>query len=96
MEVSSITLQRKNYTGGMRITSKGQVTIPQHIRERFGFMPNTEIEFVVRDGVVMVEAADSRRPDAADRLVASMRGAVKGGLSTDEIMRLTRHYDDDE
>ena len=29
----------------MRITSKGQVTIPQHIREELGLHPNTEVEF---------------------------------------------------
>ena len=33
----------------MRVTSKGQVTIPQEIRERFGFMPETEIDFVIDD-----------------------------------------------
>ena len=31
----------------MRITTKGQVTIPQDIRERFGLLPHTEVEFVV-------------------------------------------------
>ncbi len=34
----------------MRITSKGQVTIPQHIREELGLHPNTEVEFSVEDG----------------------------------------------
>jgi len=31
----------------MRVTSKGQVTIPAGIRERFGFLPGAEVEFVV-------------------------------------------------
>lgn len=90
----SNTATSKNYTGGMRITSKGQVTIPQHIRERYGFMPETEIDFVERDGVVVLEASTGRRPDAADRFVSAMRGSVGPGLSTDEIMQLTRDYDD--
>ena len=30
----------------MRVTTKGQVTIPQHIREKLGIFPATEIEFV--------------------------------------------------
>jgi len=29
----------------VRITSKGQVTIPQHIREKAGLLPNTEVQF---------------------------------------------------
>ena len=32
----------------MRITSKGQVTIPQEVRERFGLLPDTEVDFVVK------------------------------------------------
>ena len=35
----------------MRITSKGQVTIPQDIRERLGLLPNTDVEFAVERGV---------------------------------------------
>ncbi len=31
----------------MRITSKGQVTIPVEIRERLGLLPDCEVEFVV-------------------------------------------------
>lgn len=77
----------------MRITSKGQVTIPQHIRERYGFMPETEVEFVERDGLVVLETAIGGRPDRADRFIASVRGSVGPGLSTDEIMSLTRDYD---
>ena len=34
----------------MRITSKGQVTIPQHIREELGLHPNTEVEFKIERG----------------------------------------------
>ncbi|WP_349904089.1 AbrB/MazE/SpoVT family DNA-binding domain-containing protein [Parafrigoribacterium humi] len=79
----------------MRITSKGQVTIPQHIRERYGFMPETEIDFVERDGMVVLETVRGRRPDAADRFVASLRGTAQSALSTDEIMRLTRDYDNE-
>ena len=41
----------------MRVTSKGQVTIPVDIRERFGFLPDTEIDFVVEgDDVKIVRA----------------------------------------
>ena len=92
MQSASITVSSKNYDGPMRITSKGQVTIPQHIRERYGFMPETEVDFVERDGMVVLETVLGRRPDAADNFVASLRGSARSGLTTDEIMRLTRDY----
>jgi AbrB family looped-hinge helix DNA binding protein len=45
----------------MRITSKGQVTIPQDIRERIGLLPDTEVEFeVVGNAVTIRKARDSR------------------------------------
>ena len=34
------------------ITTKGQVTIPQEIRERAGLMPGTDVEFQIQAGVV--------------------------------------------
>ena len=36
----------------MRVTTKGQVTIPQHIREKMVITPATEIDFVEEDGRV--------------------------------------------
>ena len=42
----------------MRITSKGQVTIPQEIRERAGFLPNTEVEFIYDGKTVRLVKAD--------------------------------------
>lgn len=76
----------------MRITSKGQVTIPRAIRDRFGLLPETEVEFVVDDGVVTLVKAESTRPDRADRALAALRGSAGPGMTTDEIMALTRDY----
>jgi len=77
----------------MRITSKGQVTIPQAIRERAGFMPNTEVDFVW-DGelVYLVKSSErSGRPTRGQRAVAALRMHGAGvTMSTDEIMALTR------
>jgi AbrB family looped-hinge helix DNA binding protein len=77
----------------MRITSKGQVTIPQDIRERAGFMPNTEVDFVW-DGelVYLVKSSDrGHRPTRGQRAVAALRIHGAGiTMSTDEIMALTR------
>jgi AbrB family looped-hinge helix DNA binding protein len=76
----------------MRVSSKGQVTIPADIRERAGLLPNTEVEFLY-DGedVRLVRASDGKRPTRGQRLVAHLR-AHRGRLkmTTDEIMALTR------
>lgn len=76
----------------MRITSKGQVTIPQAVREQAGLLPETEVEFVVeREGVRIIKVRASRRPSRGARAVARLRrGAGDVSMSTDEIMALTR------
>jgi AbrB family looped-hinge helix DNA binding protein len=79
----------------MRITSKGQVTIPQAIREKVGLLPGTEVEFEVSGKTVIMRAAGkSRKPSRGDLLVRHLRahgGDIK--MTTDEIMALTRGYE---
>ena len=72
----------------MRITSKGQVTIPQEIRERLGLLPYSEVEFEIDGDSVRVRKRRSGGRGAA--LIARMRGSAKAGMRTDEIMKLTR------
>lgn len=79
----------------MRITSKGQVTIPRAIRERYGFMPETDIEFVEQDGWIGIRQTSSSKPHAIDEVISSLRGSASGTLTTDQIMELTRGYSDD-
>lgn len=75
----------------MRITSKGQVTIPADIRERAGLMPNTEVEFEFDGKVVSIVRAKIRSKDSrGSRLVAHLRGRGDVAMSTDQIMALTR------
>lgn len=76
----------------MRITTKGQVTIPQHIREEAGLLPNTEVDFVVDDGTVrIVKASRGRRPTRGSRVVDRLRRQGRHvSMTTDEIMALTR------
>jgi AbrB family looped-hinge helix DNA binding protein len=78
----------------MRITSKGQVTIPQHIRERLGLLPDTEVEFEIDGDSVRLRKA-KRGKSRGQRLVEHMRGRLRGGMSTDELMALTRGPFDD-
>lgn len=73
----------------MRITSKGQVTIPIEIREQFGLLPGTEVEFEVRGKSVRLTRSKTA-PSRGHALVEHLRGRAGGGLSTDEIMALTR------
>ena len=79
----------------MRITSKGQVTIPQAVREQAGLLPETEVEFVVEPGAVRIfKVLGSRRRSRGERAVERLRrGAGSVSLSTDEIMALTRGED---
>lgn len=73
----------------MRITSKGQVTIPQAIRERAGLLPDTEVEFEVKGETVVLRRA-TRVPRRGPRLLQALRGRGTTRMSTDEIMALTR------
>jgi AbrB family looped-hinge helix DNA binding protein len=73
----------------MRITSKGQVTIPVEIRERLGLLPSTEVEFQVVGTAVRIRKA--RGTQARGRsLIAKMRGKASTSLTTDQILALTR------
>ena len=79
----------------MRITSKGQVTIPQEIREATGLLPNTDVEFVVdASGVRIVKSQSAHRPTRGDLVVERLRRARSHfSMSTEEIMKLTRGED---
>ncbi len=75
----------------MRITSKGQVTIPGDIRARAGLLPDTEVDFAFDGTVVTIAPAAAPRQDGRGaRLVAHLRGRGDVAMSTDAIMALTR------
>lgn len=74
----------------MRLTSKGQVTIPLAIRRRVGLFPDTEVEFSVRGDAVIVRKAKTKVGRRGVRLIDRMRGSGTGRMTTDEIMALTR------
>jgi len=78
----------------MRITSKGQVTIPKGIRDQFGLLPGTEVEFVADEGQVKVRKLEGGR-DRGKEIVDHLRRASGGDipLTTEEIMRMTRGED---
>ncbi len=73
----------------MRITSKGQVTIPIQIREQAGLLPDTEVDFEY-DGRVVRILPRRGAPARGRTIVGRLRGSATLKMSTDEIMALTR------
>lgn len=76
----------------MQITSKGQVTIPQDVRNQLGLLPHTEVEFELAGDHARIRKA--RRAVGAgirgNRALEALRGTADTRMSTDEIMALTR------
>lgn len=79
----------------MRITSKGQVTIPQEIRERLGLLPNTEVEFAVERGAAVIRPKRGV-PSRAERIVGHLKThGAKMRLSSKELLKLLREAPDE-
>lgn len=77
----------------MRITSKGQVTIPKALRDELGLLPGTEVEFVRDEEGVRVYRAPGGR-SRGEELVKHLREAGRNyTMTTEEVMRLTRGED---
>ena len=74
----------------MRITSKGQVTIPIEIREELGLLPHTEVVFEVEGDAMRLRKADEQSNGRGERLVRRLRGTADVEMTTDEILALTR------
>ncbi len=70
------------------VTTKGQVTIPKRVRDRLGIIPGSAVEFeMAPDGRVTLIKLGEQRPKGR---FEALRGRAGPGLSTDEIMALTR------
>lgn len=77
----------------MRVTSKGQVTIPKSVRSALGIDMETDLEFELRDdGALLRVVRSSRGLDAVERLRLAGK-ASWCGPSTDEVMEMTRGRD---
>ena len=76
----------------MKITTKGQVTIPVEIREKLGLLPSSEVEFEVVGQAVRIRKV--RRAEGPGRrgksIVQRLRGRGSVRMTTDEILALTR------
>lgn len=73
----------------MRITEKGQITIPQEIREKYGFLPESEVQFVEEEGAVyLIKVPDKKT--RGRKLIEQMQNKATIKMSTEQIMQLTR------
>ena len=79
----------------MNVTIKGQVTIPQALRERFGLLPGTEVEFVAEADALRIKPRKRGRRAASpfDAWLAKATGSASTKLTTDQIMATTRGED---
>jgi AbrB family looped-hinge helix DNA binding protein len=76
----------------MQITSKGQVTIPQEVRNRLGLLPHTEVEFELAGDHARIRKARRTAGTGArgNRALETLRNTADARMTTDEIMALTR------
>ena len=83
----------------MRMTSKGQVTIPKHVRDAAGIKPGAELAVVFDEGVIKVHRA--RRKQLAEATtqfegwLKRVRGVATAKVTTAEILAATRGREDD-
>jgi len=73
----------------MRITSKGQVTIPMDVRIATGLLPDCEVEFEIKGKTVILRKA-AVRSGRGERIVRHLRGRGSIKMSTNQILSLTR------
>jgi AbrB family looped-hinge helix DNA binding protein len=81
-----MVLQNKEVLN-MRVTTKGQVTIPRNVREILGIVPETEVEFQEDNGRFYIVKESKGKPTTK---FTKLRGIATAKMSTDEIMNLTR------
>lgn len=73
----------------MRVSTKGQVTIPINIRTKLGLFPNTEVAFIEKNNVIILQKISSS-VSRGQKLISQLSGRAQTKMSTDEIMKLTR------
>jgi AbrB family looped-hinge helix DNA binding protein len=74
----------------MKLTIKGQVTIPKRYRQRYGLDPHTEVVFEEAPSGVLIRPAGPTRREQVCKSLKTMRGIADAGLSTDDILGMTR------
>jgi AbrB family looped-hinge helix DNA binding protein len=78
----------------MRITSKGQVTIPQHVREKLGLHPDTEVEFAIERGAAVIRPKKGK-PGIGELTVQRLKQGPRMKMSSKELLALLRDEPDE-
>ena len=79
----------------MRITSKGQVTIPQEVREALGLLPHTEVVFTIERGAAVLRPRHGPRT-RGERITAHLKAyGSKMKMSSRELLALLRDEPDE-
>lgn len=83
----------------MRVTEKGQVTIPKEIRDRLNIGPGAEVDFIADDNgarLVVVSSGSEMSGDDFETWLKSRSGSFDtGGMTADEFMEFLRGPRDD-
>jgi AbrB family looped-hinge helix DNA binding protein len=83
----------------MRVTEKGQVTIPKDVRDRLGIVPGSEVDFVPDDKgarlVLIASHADRDPKDFEDWILSVGNTFDTNGMTADEYMEWLRGPRDD-
>ena len=69
----------------MRVSERGQITLPKPLRDRFGMHHNVEVEVVPADGGLLV-----RKRSAARHPVDRVYGVLETGGMTDDYLEEVR------
>ncbi|MEQ8306300.1 MAG: AbrB/MazE/SpoVT family DNA-binding domain-containing protein [Hoeflea sp.] len=81
----------------MRVSEKGQITIPKHLRERAGIAPNSEVTVDFDGGRLVIAAADRQaekenraRLDRFMQALRKLEGTGDQSIDADRLMQMTR------
>ncbi|UJW74551.1 AbrB/MazE/SpoVT family DNA-binding domain-containing protein [Rhizobium sp. SL42] len=81
----------------MRVTSKGQVTIPRDLRELLGIAPNSEVVFAIENGKLTLAPKDGTQKredrDRLDRFMQALdrlEGTGDPAIDAETLMTMTR------
>lgn len=75
----------------MKVTTKGQVTIPARVRGYLGIQPHSEVAFEIRGTQVVLVTVDPAMATRRGKF-ARVRGILGGRLTTDQWMKATRRH----
>lgn len=75
---------------GMKVGERGQVTIPKEIREQFGIGPETEIDFLIQQGEIVVRKRTGALPLRAWKGYCAKEFRKGGSKSVDDFLEGVR------